>query len=769
MFLLGYDIGSSSVKASLVNAETGKCVSSAFFPKTEANIIAVNPGWAEQDPESWWENLKLATQAIMTESGVSAAEIKAIGISYQMHGLVCVDKSQRVLRPAIIWCDSRAVPYGQKAFETIGEERCLSHLLNSPGNFTASKLAWIKENEPAIYEQIYKIMLPGDYIAMKLSGEICTTVSGLSEGMFWDFKNNRVADFLMDYYGFDSSLIADIKPSFAEQGRVSAMTAKELGLKEGTPITYRAGDQPNNALSLNVFNPGEIASTAGTSGVVYGVNGEVNYDPQSRVNTFAHVNHTIDQTRLGVLLCINGTGILNSWVKRNIAPEGISYNEMNVLASKAPIGSAGISILPFGNGAERMLNNKEIGCSIRGLDFNAHGKHHIIRAAQEGIVFSFKYGIDIMEQMGIPVKMIHAGHANMFLSSIFRDTLAGVTGATIELYDTDGSVGAAKGAGIGAGIYKDNNEAFATLDKLDVIEPNVAKRQEYADAYAKWEALCEKRFNQLKANEEELNRIFIDIYGLQDELTPEVEDKDVTVRKADLQRDIKSLISYAVGCMFGRYSLDVEGLAYAGGEWDASKYASFAADKDNIIPICDDEYFDDDIAGRFVKFIEVVYGKDTLDENLKFIADALGGKGQPREVIRNYFLNDFYADHCKIYQKRPIYWLFDSGKKNGFKALIYMHRYQPDTIARIRTDYVHEQQSRYRTAIADLENRIANASTSERVKLNKALTKLKDQDAELRSYEEKIHHLADQMIAIDLDDGVKVNYAKFQDVLGKIK
>ena len=492
MFLLGYDIGSSSVKASLVNAETGKCVSSAFFPKTEADIIAVNPGWAEQDPESWWGNLKLATQAIMTESGVSAAEIKAIGISYQMHGLVCVDKDQHVLRPAIIWCDSRAVPYGQKAFETIGEERCLSHLLNSPGNFTASKLAWIKENEPAIYEQIDKIMLPGDYIAMKLSGEICTTVSGLSEGMFWDFKNNRVADFLMDYYGFDSSLIADIKPTFAEQGRVNAIAAKELGLKEGTPITYRAGDQPNNALSLNVFNPGEIASTAGTSGVVYGVNGEVNYDPQSRVNTFAHVNHTIDQTRLGVLLCINGTGILNSWVKRNIAPEGISYNEMNVLASKAPIGSAGISILPFGNGAERMLNNKEIGCSIRGLDFNAHGKHHIIRAAQEGIVFSFKYGIDIMEQMGIPVKMIHAGHANMFLSSIFRDTLAGVTGATIELYDTDGSVGAAKGAGIGAGIYKDNNEAFATLDKLDVIEPNVAKRQEYADAYAKWKYRLEK-------------------------------------------------------------------------------------------------------------------------------------------------------------------------------------------------------------------------------------------------------------------------------------
>lgn len=496
MYLLGYDIGSSSVKASLVNAETGKCVASAFFPKTEAEIIAVHPGWAEQHPENWWENLKLATKAVMAESGVDAGDIRAIGISYQMHGLVCVDKEQKVLRPAIIWCDSRGVPYGQKAFETIGEELCLSHLLNSPGNFTASKLAWIKENEPGIYEQIYKIMLPGDYIAMKLSGEICTTVEGLSEGIFWDFKNNRVADFLMKHFGFDESLLADIKPTFAEQGRVNAEAAQELGLKEGTPITYRAGDQPNNALSLNVFNPGEIASTAGTSGVVYGVNGEVNYDPQSRVNTFAHVNHSDAQTRLGVLLCINGTGILNSWIKRNVAPEGISYNDMNVLAATAPIGSAGLSILPFGNGAERMLCNQEIGCSIRGLDFNTHGKQHIIRAAQEGIVFSFKYGIDIMEQMGIPVQKIHAGQANMFLSPIFRTTLAGVTGATIELYDTDGSVGAAKGAGIGAGIYKDNNEAFATLEKLEVIEPDAARRQEYADAYARWKLCLEQSMNK---------------------------------------------------------------------------------------------------------------------------------------------------------------------------------------------------------------------------------------------------------------------------------
>ena len=492
MYLLGYDIGSSSVKASLVNAVTGKCVASAFYPKTEAAIIAVKQGWAEQEPSNWWENLKLSTKAIMAESGVKAEDIKAIGISYQMHGLVCVDKDQNVLRPAIIWCDSRAVPYGQKAFETIGEEKCLSHLLNSPGNFTASKLAWIKENEPEIFEKIYKIMLPGDYIAMKLTGEICTTVSGLSEGMFWDFKNNCVADFLMNYYGFDKSIIADIKPTFSEQGRVTEAAAQELGLKAGIPVTYRAGDQPNNALSLNVFNPGEIASTAGTSGVVYGVNGNVNYDPKSRVNTFAHVNHTEEQTRLGVLLCINGTGILNSWIKRTVVPEGVSYAEMNNLAAQAPIGSGGVSILPFGNGAERMLQNKEVGCSINGVNFNLHTRNHIIRAAQEGIVFSFKYGIDIMKGMGMDVQKIHAGHANMFLSPIFRETLAGVTGATIELYDTDGSVGAAKGAGMGAGIYKDNNEAFATLDKLEVIEPKVKDAAAYADAYGRWVEYLEK-------------------------------------------------------------------------------------------------------------------------------------------------------------------------------------------------------------------------------------------------------------------------------------
>ena len=484
-YLLGFDVGSSSVKASLVNAETGKCVATAFYPEKEAPIMAVKAGWAEQDPQMWWDNAKLSLKKIMADADVKGEDISAIGISYQMHGLVCVDKNLKALRPAIIWCDSRAVPYGEKAFKDLGSEKCLSHLLNSPGNFTAAKLAWVKENEPETYSSIYKVMLPGDYIAMRLSGTVNTTVSGLSEGMFWDFKNNKVADFLMDYYGFDNSLIADIVPTFAEQSVVSAEAATELGLKAGTPITYRGGDQPNNALSLNVLNPGEIAATAGTSGVVYGVLGDVNYDPKSRVNTFAHVNHHVDQTRLGVLLCINGTGILNAWVHRNITPD-ISYADMNDLAATAPIGSDGVTIVPFGNGAERVLENKEIGCSINGVNFNKHSKAHLVRAAQEGIVFSFCYGMEIMQQMGMDIKKIHAGKANMFLSPLFRDTLAGVSGATIELYDTDGSVGAAKGAGIGAGIYKNNKEAFASLDKLQVIEPKQADRAAYAEAYARW-------------------------------------------------------------------------------------------------------------------------------------------------------------------------------------------------------------------------------------------------------------------------------------------
>ena len=495
MYLLGYDVGSSSVKASLVSVETGKCVATAFYPKSEAPITSREPGFAEQDPAMWWANLKLATadileqvrgKATLQSKTFTPADIKAIGISYQMHGLVCVDKDQHVLRPSIIWCDSRAVPYGNKAFDKLGSDWCLDHLLNNPGNFTAAKLAWVKDHEPQLFARINKIMLPGDYIAMRLTGSVCTTVGGLSEGIFWDFRENRPSRELLDYFGFDENIIPAIKPTFGQQGTLTKDAAELLGLAPGTPVTYRAGDQPNNALSLNVFEPGEIASTAGTSGVVYGVNGTIDYDPLSRVNSFAHVNHTAQDPRIGVLLCINGTAILNSWIRRNVAPDGISYADMNTLAAQVPIGSDGVAILPFGNGAERMLGNQDTGCSIHGVNFNRHGKAHLMRAAQEGIVFSFQYGIEIMEKMGIPVKMIHAGKANMFLSPIFRDTLAGVSGATIELYDTDGSVGAAKGAGMGAGIYRDHNEAFASLEKLAVITPS--HEEEYQAAYENWKS-----------------------------------------------------------------------------------------------------------------------------------------------------------------------------------------------------------------------------------------------------------------------------------------
>lgn len=484
--LLGCDIGSSSVKAAIVDEMTGEIVGTDFYPKEEATIYAPRPGWAEQNPNDWWEYLKIAIKGALAQAKVSGKEINAIGISYQMHGLVLVDHDLNVLRPSIIWCDSRAVPYGDKAFKNMGEEQTLSHLLNSPGNFTASKLAWVKDNEPKLFEKIYKLMLPGDYIAMRMTGDIVTTISGLSEGIFWDFQTNSLSDDLMKYYGFSESLIPDIKPTFGRQGELLASIADELGMKKGTPVTYRAGDQPNNALSLNVLNPGEVAATGGTSGVVYGVNGAVNYDTLSRVNTFAHVNHTTEQTRLGVLLCINGVGIMNSWIKRYVAPEGISYDDLNILADSVPIGSEGVSILPFGNGAERMLQNKEINSSFYGINFNIHNKAHLARAAQEGIVFSFKYGMDIMNDMGINIDIIRAGNANMFLSPIFRDTLAGVTGAVIELYDTNGAVGAAKGAGIGAGIYRTAEEAFASLKKLNVIEPDGLKADKFCAAYEVW-------------------------------------------------------------------------------------------------------------------------------------------------------------------------------------------------------------------------------------------------------------------------------------------
>ncbi len=494
MLLLGIDLGSSSVKASVIDGETGKCLATAFSPSDEMKIIALKPGWAEQDPGVWWENLRNAVKSCTVKLGSIASDIGAIGISYQMHGLVTIDSSRKVLRPSIIWCDSRAVGNGEVALISLGRDYCLSHLLNSPGNFTASRLAWVKENEPGLFRKIHKIMLPGDFAAMKMTGEISTTYTGLSEGIFWDFAENCVSAELMDHYGFDPGLLPPASQSFSIQGRLLKSVASELDLPEGIPVSYRAGDQPNNALSLNVLNPGEVAATAGTSGVIYGVTDVIRFDPYSRVNTFLHVNHTDSAPRLGVLLCINGTGILNSWLRRNTGGT-LSYNEMNSLAGQITTGSEGLSILPFGNGAERMLENRESGAHISGLDFNRHTNGHIFRAAQEGIAFSFRYGLDIMKETGIDPQIIRAGEANMFLSKVFREALSTITNTTIHLYNTDGSIGAARGAGIGCGYYKTHKEAFNGLDTVEITEPDNTKLPEYEKAYDRWKSKLESLNN----------------------------------------------------------------------------------------------------------------------------------------------------------------------------------------------------------------------------------------------------------------------------------
>ncbi len=410
-----------------------------------------------------------------------------------MHGLVLVDKSGKVLRPSIIWCDSRAVKIGELANQELGSAYCLSHLLNSPGNFTASKLKWVESNEKDIYRQVYRAMLPGDYFAYRLTGEMKTTRSGLSEGIMWDFKENRIAQKLLDFYGIDASVLPEIVDTFSVQGTVNAEAAKAFGLSEGIPVAYRAGDQPNNAFSLNVLNPGEIAATAGTSGVVYGVSDQVKFDPKSRVNTFLHVNDAVGQQRLGVLLCLNSTGILNSWLRKNVMGPGDSYEQMNKLAQRIPVGSDGLMFFPFGNGAERVLENRDLGARLEGLNFNIHSKAHVLRAAQEGIVFSLVYGMEIMEETGIEPRVIKAAKANMFLSPLFRDTLAGTTGATIEMYETDGSLGAARGAGVGAGFYASFSEAFKHLKKLEEIKIAETEQQQYKTAYQAWK----KRLNEL--------------------------------------------------------------------------------------------------------------------------------------------------------------------------------------------------------------------------------------------------------------------------------
>lgn len=491
MYSLGYDIGSSSIKASILDAENGTVIADDFYPKEEMTIDSPQHGFAEQNPEMWWEYSKLLLKQLLKEKNVDGKKIKSIGISYQMHGLVLVDKEQNVLRPSIIWCDSRAVNIGNDAFKTIGEDYCLSHLLNSPGNFTASKLAWVKQNEPEVFNKIHKFMLPGDYIAMKLTGEISTTISGLSEGIFWDFAENKISDKVLEEYGIPKSFIPEIHPTFSVQGKIKNSVAEELGIANDAVVSYRAGDQPNNAFSLNVLNAGEVAATAGTSGVVYGVIDQVNYDELSRVNQFAHLNHAKDKISLGVLLCINGTGIQNSWLRKNFA-SNLSYNEINQLAAKIQIGSEGVSVLPFGNGAERVLQNKSIGSQITGLDFNRHTPAHVFRAAQEGIVFTFKYGVDIMKEMGLNINVIRAGKGNMFLSEIFRNTLASITGASIELYETDGAQGAARGAAVGCGAYSSFTDAFASLKKLEIVNPNKNTIAETEAAYSKWLTTLEK-------------------------------------------------------------------------------------------------------------------------------------------------------------------------------------------------------------------------------------------------------------------------------------
>ena len=488
MLLLGIDLGSSSVKASVIDGETGDCMATAFYPKDEMKIIAKKPGWAEQEPETWWDNLKASVADCNKQLGSRKKEIGAVGISYQMHGLVVLDNNFKVLRPSIIWCDGRAVEYGEKAFNGLGKEFCLSHLLNSPGNFTATKLAWVKENEPELFAKIHKIMLPGDFFALRMTGEALTTYSGLSEGIFWDFKEEGVSAELMKYFGFKNEILASAVPSFSIQGKLLKPVASELGLPAGIPVSYRAGDQPNNALSLNVLEPGEVAATAGTSGVIYGVTDRKQYDPQSRVNTFLHVNHSKDEPRAGVLLCISGTGILNSWLRR-ITGNTLSYNDMNDLAGKIAIGSEGVSILPFGNGAERTLGNRDTGASIYGLNFNTHSNAHLFRAAQEGIVFSFRYGLDIMKETGIVPSVLRAGAANMFQSKIFREALSCIINTEIHLYNTDGSIGAARGAGIGCGYYKSAKEAFAGLKTVGVTKPDILKTAAYEQAYSRWKKL----------------------------------------------------------------------------------------------------------------------------------------------------------------------------------------------------------------------------------------------------------------------------------------
>lgn len=484
-YFLGFDLGSSSVKAALLDAGSGKPLASAFSPVAEMKIHAPHPGFAEQEPESWWQELIRATKLLNKKFPFGKNEIGAIGISYQMHGLVCIDKNNQPLRPAIIWCDSRAVQYGSEAFDNLGHQFCLEHFLNSPGNFTASKLKWVKENEPEIYRKTARVLLPGDYMALKMTGEAVTTLSGLSEGIFWDYQSNGIANSLLDFYGIDPVLLAPCVPVFGEQGKLQSSASEALGISEGTPVCYRAGDQPNNAFSLQVLEPGEIAATAGTSGVLYGISDHPLFDTRSRVNPFIHVNHQTNNPRYGILMCLNGTGILNSWLRREFFPDE-SYETINNGAAMMPMGADGISCYPFGNGAERILENKNPGGQIKGLDFNRHNKYHLARAAQEGIVFSLIYGAEIMQEMGLSVKHFRAGYANMFLSNLFSQTFANLSNCPVDLYNTDGAIGAARGAGFGSGYYPNIRDCFRGMEIVRRVETEKNNSGRIREIYMEW-------------------------------------------------------------------------------------------------------------------------------------------------------------------------------------------------------------------------------------------------------------------------------------------
>ena len=482
MLLLGIDIGTSSVKVSVVDSQSRRSLASASYPDSEAPILSKQPGWAEQSPESWWQFTCEAVRRAHQTGAYHPADIGAIGIAYQMHGLVVVDQQGAALRDSIIWCDSRAVPFGHRAAEIIGEQVCRDTLLNTPGNFTAAKLAWVKAHEPELYKKIHRMLLPGDFIALRLTGETGTTVSALSEAMLWNFREHQVAQPVLDALELDASLIPVVRDVFAEHGRVAAGAATALGIRTGIPVTYKAGDQPNNALSLNVLRPGEVAANAGTSGVVYAVSDRLQTDPEGRVNCFAHVNHTAGKNRIGVLLCINGAGITSNWI-RAVKDSTVPYPELNAQANAIPPGAEGLVVLPFGNGAERMLGNRLLGAQVCNLDYNRHGYAHLYRAGIEGVAAAFRYGMEGVRQTGIRPAVIRAGHANMFLSSTFCTTLVNMLGIPVELYHSDGSYGAALGAGIGAGMYSTEN-AFSGMQPVAVMEPEATDM--YNSLYERW-------------------------------------------------------------------------------------------------------------------------------------------------------------------------------------------------------------------------------------------------------------------------------------------